>query len=102
MGENGSMVTLEDLRRGKKAAIDQLALKHGALSIRVFGSVAPGDNSGASDVDFLVEFANDRTLFDLIALRLDLRELLGVEVDVVTPNSLHYVRDRVLAEAQAI
>jgi len=41
-------------------------------------------------------------LFDLIDLRLDLRDLLGVEVDIVTPNSLRYLRDGVLAEAKAI
>jgi predicted nucleotidyltransferase len=47
---------------------------------RVFGSVARGDNQPGSDVDFLVEFDKDRTLFDLIAFRLGLRELLGVEL----------------------
>jgi predicted nucleotidyltransferase len=52
-------------------------------------------------VDFLAEFDEDRTLFDLIALRLDLCEL-GTNVDVVTPGSLGYIRDRVLAEARAI
>lgn len=102
MGENEGMVTLDTLRREKKAAIVQLAGKHGARSIRVFGSIARGDSQEASDVDFLVEFEKGRTLFDLIGLRLDLRDLLGVEVDVVTPNSLRYIRDRVLAEAQPI
>jgi uncharacterized protein len=53
-------------------------------------------------VDFLVEFEKGRTLFDLIGPRLDRRDLLGVEVDVVTPGSLRYLRDRVLAEAQPI
>lgn len=71
-------------------------------SIRVFGSVARGDNSETSDVDLLVEFEKGRTLFDLTDLRLDLRDLLGVEADIVTPNSLHYLRDGILAEAKAI
>ena len=96
------MVTLDSLRREKRAAIQELAQRHGALSIRVFGSVAREDNREASDVDFLVEFEKERTLFDLIRLRLDLRDLFGSEVDIVTPNSLCYVRDRVLAEAKAI
>ena len=96
------MVTLDTLQREKKAAILRLAEKHGARSIRVFGSVARGDNQEASDVDFLVEFNEGRTLFDLIGLRLDLRELLAVEVDVVTPNSLRYIREPVLAEAKTI
>lgn len=96
------MITLDTLRREKKAAILRLGEKHGARSMRVFGSVARGDNQQASDVDFLVEFEKGRTLFDLIRLRLDLRDLLGVEVEIATPNSLHYIRDRVLAEAKAL
>jgi len=93
------MVTLEDLRREKKAEILRLAEMHGCHNIRVFGSVATGQNLPDSDVDFLVEFDTGKTLFDLIALKLDLEKLLGVNVDLVTPNSLRYVRDRVLAEA---
>jgi predicted nucleotidyltransferase len=96
------MVTLDTLRREKKAAIMRLAEVHGARSIRVFGSVARGDNQESSDVDFLVEFDERRTLFDLIGLRLDLCELLEAEVDVVTPASLRYVREAVLAEAKPI
>ncbi len=96
------MVTLDTLRGEKKAAILRLAGTHGARSIRVFGSVARGDNRENSDVDFLVEFEEGRTLFDLIDLRLDLRELLGVDVDIVTPNSLRYMREPVLAEARPL
>ena len=93
---------LLDVLRAQKGAIAALGGQYGARRIRVFGSVARGDSQAASDVDFLVEFEKGRTLFDLIGLRLDLRDLLGVEVDVVTPNSLRYLRDRVLAEAQPI
>jgi hypothetical protein len=102
MGDNEVMVTLETLRREKRAAIVQLGQRYGARNIRVFGSVARGDNQASSDVDFLVEFDKGRTLFDLIGLRLDLHDLLGVEVDIVTPNSLRYIRERVLAEAVPI
>ena len=66
----------EDSSAGKKNAIVKLGREHGATSIRVFGSVARGDNRETSDVDLLVEFEKDRTLFDLIDLRLDLRDLL--------------------------
>jgi len=96
------MLTLDLLRREKKSAILGLAGKHGARNIRVFGSVARGDNGESSDVDFLVEFEEGRTLFDLIDFRLDLRELLGVDVDIVTPNSLRYMREPVLAEAKSL
>lgn len=96
------MVTLDLLRRERRAEITRLGEKHGATSIRVFGSVARGDSSETSDVDFLVEFESGRTLFDLIGLRLDLRDLLGAEVHIVTPNNLRYIRERVLAEAQTV
>ena len=74
----------------------------GGRNIRVFGSVVRGENRGDSDVDFLIEFEKGRTLFDLIELKLDLEELIGATVDIVTPDSLKYLRDRVLAEAQAL
>ena len=96
------MVTLESLRREKKPDILRLAEMYGAHDVRIFGSVARGDNRDDSDIDFLVEFDKGRTLFDLVGLRLDLQELLGATVEVVTPNSLRYIRDRVVAEAQAL
>lgn len=96
------MVTLDTLRGEKRAEILRVAEVHGARNIRVFGSVVRGDNRDNSDVDLLVEFEEGKTLFDLIGLKLDLQNLLGATVDVVTPNSLRYIRDRVLAEALPI
>jgi predicted nucleotidyltransferase len=96
------VVTLSTLQGEKRNAIIQLAQKHGAHNVRVFGSVARGENHDASDVDFLAEFDKGRTLFDLIAFRLDLCELLGADVDIVTPASLRYIRDKVLADARII
>jgi hypothetical protein len=93
------MVTLNTLRHEKRAEILRLAETHGARNVRVFGSVVRADNREDSDVDLLVEFDRGKTLFDLIGLKLDLEDLLGVSVDVATPNSLRYIRDRVLAEA---
>jgi predicted nucleotidyltransferase len=100
--QNENVVTLDTLQGEKRAAILAIGEKHGARTIRVFGSVARGDNVETSDVNFPVEFEKGRTLFDLIGLRLDLRDLPGVEADIVTPNSLRSLRDRVLAEARAI
>jgi len=100
--EKKSMVTLDTLRREKKPDILRLAEVYGAHDVRIFGSVARGDNRDNSDIDFLVEFDKGRTLFDLVGLRLDLQELLGATVEVVTPNSLRYIRDRVVAEAQPL
>jgi len=92
--------TTAGLLRSRRDEILAVARKHGARNVRVFGSVARGDAGPDSDVDFLVEMEEGRSLLDHTALLLDLRELLGRQVDVVSERALHwYVRDRVLAEA---
>lgn len=97
------MVTLDTLRREKKAEILRLAEAHGCHNVRIFGSVATGENRPDSDVDFLVDIESGRTLFDLGGLLSDLSDLLGTEVDVVESRSIHpYIRDRVLAEAVSL
>lgn len=102
MVENVSVITLDILRTEKRTAIVRIGEQHGASNIRVFGSVARGDNREESDIDFLVDFEKGRSLFDLIRFKLDLQELLNVTVDVVTPGSLNYLRQRVLSEAQPL
>lgn len=67
------MLTLDTLRRERKAEILRLAELRGGRNVRVFGSVARSDNAADSDVDFLVEFETGRTLLDLIGLKLDLQ-----------------------------
>ena len=77
-----------------------LATRHGAKSIRVFGSVARGEADGQSDVDFLVEMEPGRSLMDMGGLLMDLQELLGCKVDVVSEKGLRpRIRERVLKEA---
>jgi len=93
---------MDILRTEKRDAIVRLVERHGASNIRVFGSVARGDNREGSDIDFLVDFEKGRSLFDLIRFKLDLQDLLNATVDVVTPNSLHHLRWRVMAEAQPL
>jgi hypothetical protein len=94
------MLTLDNLRREKRAEILRLAGIHGCRNVRVFGSLATGRNSVASDVDFLVDLEGDRNLFDLGGLLADLRDLLGGDVDLVEASCIHpYIRDRVLSEA---
>jgi len=80
--------------------VRRIAAAHGAVNVRVFGSVGRGEQGASSDLDLLVDMAEGRNLFDLIALSNDLEESLGVVVDVVTEASLSpYIRDRVLDEA---
>ena len=69
--------------------VAQVMRRRGVVRAGVFGSVARGEASAVSDVDFLVELEKGRTLLDLAGLRLDLAEVLGCDVDVATPNSLH-------------
>jgi predicted nucleotidyltransferase len=91
-----SMVQLVRMRGEILAA----AARHGATNVRVFGSVARGDAGTASDVDFLVDFEPGRSLLDLAGLLVDLEDLLGIPVDVVTePGLKARIRQRVLAEA---
>ena len=81
----------------------ELATRHGARNVRVFGSMARGDATPASDVDLLVEVEPGRTLLDVIALEQDLEDLLGRSVDVVTDGGLSpYLQARILAEAAAL
>lgn len=89
-----------DMLREKRNEILEIANRHGVRSLRVFGSTARGRAGEASDVDFLVELEPGRSLLDLGGLLMDLQELLGREVDVVTPNGLRpRIRQRVLEEA---
>ena len=84
-------------RRGE---ILQIAARHGARNVRIFGSVASGKTTGDSDLDILVRLDDDRSLLDHIALMQDLEDLLGCHVDVVEDRALHrLIRDRVLSEA---
>ena len=93
---------LEDLRR-LRPRIDELARRHGAARIRVFGSTARGTADETSDVDFLVDLEPGRSLLDLGGLLADLEDLLGLPVDVVTPAGLEpRIRARVIDEAVAL
>ena len=96
------MVTLDTIRREKRAEIVRLGDIYGVRNIRVFGSVARGDSNAASDVDLLVDMDQGRSLFDLAGFVADVQDLLGVRVDVVTIGGLRYLRDQILAEAIAI
>lgn len=86
---------IEELREKVSAPMR----RRGVVRAGVFGSVARGEAEGGSDVDFLVEFEKGRSLVDLSGLRIDLSDLLGCEVDVATPKSLHpKLRKRILKE----
>ncbi len=91
---------LKELVQARREDILRTASAHGAYNVRVFGSVARGDADEQSDLDLLVDMEAGRSLFDLGGLLVDLEELLGCSVDVVTEKGLRdRIRGRVLQEA---
>ncbi len=91
---------IDEILGGKRQDILRAAAARGARNVRVFGSVARGDADDSSDVDVLVDLEPGRSLFDLGGLLMDLQDILGRRVDVVTERGLRErFRDRVLDEA---
>lgn len=78
--------TLETLR-ARREEILRLAAAYGASDVRIFGSVARGESHAGSDVDLLVTFPDDRSIFDMVELWLDLKALLGCEVSLVSDSA---------------
>ena len=84
----------------KRDQILRIAARHGAHNVRLFGSIVRVEAGPESDVDLLVDVGPAHSPWFPAGLILDLEELLGREVDVVTEDALHwYIRDRVLEEA---
>jgi hypothetical protein len=93
-------MTLEELRHSKRDEILRIATKHGARNVRVFGSLARGENSPSSDIDLLVDKDPDRSLMDLGGLLMDLQAMLDTRVDVATEKMLRpKVRERAMRDA---
>ena len=89
-----------ELLMSKREEIIRTAAARGASNVRIFGSVVRGEAASDSDIDFLVDLEPGRSLLDLGGLLMDLQQLLGRDVDIVTEKGLHwYIHDQVLAEA---
>lgn len=92
-----------ELLRARRDEIQRIAAKHGARNVRVFGSVARGDAHPESDVDLLIDAGPVTSSWFPAGLILDLEDLLGKRVEVVTERGLDpLIRDRVLKEAVPI
>ena len=95
-------MALDSLAPYRQKILDAAA-RRGARNVRVFGSVARGDDRPNSDIDLLVDVEPGRTLLDVIALEQDLQELLGRRVEVLTDGGLSpYLQQRILAEATSL
>ncbi|NWF67579.1 MAG: nucleotidyltransferase family protein [Chloroflexi bacterium] len=81
-----SKLNIQDLIGNKREAILQLAAQYGVSDVRVFGSAARGEASEDSDLDFLVKFPADTSIFDVVGFWLDLKALLGREIDLLTDH----------------
>jgi predicted nucleotidyltransferase len=97
------MISHDELLCTKRDDILRIAAQYGAYNVRIFGSVARGEADEKSDIDLLVNMESGRSLLDLCGLLIDLEELLGRKVDVVTEKGLRdRIRNRVLNEAIAL
>src|SRR5947209_7947083 len=97
--EQSCMLTRQTLL-DKREAILKSAAEHGVYDVRVFGSVARGEATEGSDVDLLVKMRPGRSLLDLGGFLMDMQDLFGQKVDVLTDDGLKpRIRDQVLREA---
>jgi len=90
---------LEEIRE----KIIPLLRSYGVKKAALFGSFVRGEEREDSDIDILVEFEGEKSLLDLAGLKIELEELLGRKIDVLTYNSLHpLLKDRILKEQKVI
>jgi len=90
---------IEDIKDTLIKVLKKYKVKRAAL----FGSIVRGEVTEDSDIDLVIEFEGKRSLLDLVRLKLELQELLGREVDVITYRSIHpLLRERILSEQQVI
>lgn len=91
------------LREKSRSEILRLASLHGIAKVKIFGSVVRGEVSETSDVDFLVDMEEGRSLLDLIGFKYDVEELLGCKVDVLSSGGVSpYLKDRIFSEAVSL
>jgi predicted nucleotidyltransferase len=90
---------LRSLVDAKREQVMAVAMRHHASRVRLFGSVARGEERPDSDIDLLVDFGQNSSLFDLIRMTRELQELLGHPVDVVSAGGLKDRDDHIISES---
>ena len=100
---SGKKLGVTEIIGDKRDAILALATAYGASNVRIFGSVARGEATPDSDVDFLIDFPPHRSMVDLVALWRDLCEIVGRDVSLITARELEgSLRDHVERDAVAL
>jgi predicted nucleotidyltransferase len=90
----------DQLKAKYKDSILEIAKQRKIDNVRVFGSIANGNQNNYSDIDFLVHMTKEADLLDLSGFHLDLEELLNCKIDVIPDNSIHWsIKDKILSEA---
>ncbi|PSN12932.1 DNA polymerase subunit beta [filamentous cyanobacterium CCP5] len=97
-------MTLLETLQAKRQEVLEIAAKHGAFNVRVFGSVVRGEDTPDSDIDLLIDYDPEKTTpWFPGGLLMDLQDVLGHKVDVLTEKSISpLIRERVLAEAKPL
>jgi len=86
-----------------KTKIISILKRHGVSKAAIFGSLARGEESKNSDIDILVEFKGEKSLLDLIGLKMELEEVLEKKVDLVEYSTIHpLLKERILREQMPI
>jgi uncharacterized protein len=92
-----------DLLKSRREEILALAAKHGVTDVRVFGSVARGEDTPNSDIDLLIDMEKNRSLLDMAIFQTDLEELLNKHIDVVSRQGIyHLLREEILGSAKEL
>lgn len=96
-------MSIEQMVHDKRTDIEQIAARHGVVRMRVFGSVARGEATAQSDIDFLIETGPVTSAWFPAGLMLDLEALLGRRVEIVTEQALRpELREAVLRDARPL
>ncbi|MGL5510852.1 MAG: nucleotidyltransferase family protein [Microcoleaceae cyanobacterium] len=95
-----NFVSKKILLENKRQEILEITNRYGASNVRVFGSVARGEDTTQSDIDFLIELKPDCSLLEQIGLMQSLEDLLECKIDLVEPDTLHpLIKEQILQEA---
>ena len=97
---SAAATTIRQRLEALKPQVLEVAKRYGALNLRIYGSIATGQEHPTSDLDLLIDLPKGQSLLDLISLRKELEDLLGCPVDMTEAENLHpLIRSQILEQA---